>query len=652
MSSLGASRVANTRFDVVAAVAGLLLALALFPLRFLASQIYILTIPIVLGLACGLYLVAVYRPRETATPVVLPSGVARALPGLAFMGMAALVVIATIEQGRTLPFYAIAAVVASMVVSQPLVAAADDFRPRLTLVQVVVFAGVLRFAALYFTPGFIGIDLWSHVPILAENIASEGSLSAIDGNKYYASPLYHLLTVGASFLYDVPLRAALYLSLGIAMPVSVVFVYLTAGLLVRQRWAVLAAALYAVGDYSIQWGMHLIPTSMGLAFYLAILYALVRVMRTPYQTRDYLLLVFLTVVVILTHQVSSFIMLVTLLTAIVAQILGQLGIFSPDRTMRFSTRETVNVVGLFVFDAGLVTFMWSLTPYNGDSFLETVLSYLEETIRTSVGFLNLASGSSSSGGAAAGSGSAFVRQLAMYVDTLGFLLLLFATFVGCLYVVHREHARQSVLTMLAASAVMLVFVMVLPMFGIRNFIPTRWFAFLYAPMAVLGVIGFRHLSRDLAKPLLVVVLVVFVGVYPGAMIFSGEATIDNPVFDDQYEQLAYTESEITAARTVEDITGGPRGEQIRPDQVAFTDHPYQTVIDRIDSHPTDVAVLNGSQRTKNDITVYRRAQSTEATFFLVNGSGQALNVPRERVCRPGQNVLYDNGDVVFCTASG
>ena len=649
LSSLTRSQSSGVRLDVVAAAAGLLLALALFPLRFLASQIYILTIPIVLGLACLCYLVAAHWPREDTAPPLLPTVVARTLPGLTFAGMGLLVVVATVEGGRTLPFYLTAGGLATLLVLQPLAASDEDFRPRLALVQVVLFAAVIRLTALYTTPGFVGIDIWSHVPILADRVATQHSLSAMAGNKYYASPLYHLLVAGSSFLYDVPLRAALYLSLGIAMPVSVVFVYLTTGLLVRRRWAVLAAALYAVGDYSVQWGIHLIPTSMGLAFYLAVLYALVRVMRTDYDGRDFLLLVALTVVVILTHQVSSFIMLVTIVTAIVAQGLGSLGLFDPERSVRFGTRETVNVAGLFVFDAGFVTFMWSLTPYNGDSFLETVLSYLEETLRTSAGFLNLA-GPSSSGSGGAAVQQTFVEQVAVYVDTLGFLLLLFATFVGCLYVVSRERARQSVLTLLVSAAVMLVFVMVLPMFGIRNFIPTRWFAFLYAPMAILAAVGFRHLSRDLARPLLVTVVLVFVVAYPSMMLLSGEATIDNPVFDDEREELAYTQSEIAAARTIGEMTGAPSGDQIRADQVVFTDHPYQTVIDRIDAYPTDVAVLNRSQRSEHDITVYRRAQSTEATFFLVNGSGRALNVPRQRVCRPEQNVLYTNGDVVMCTA--
>jgi hypothetical protein len=650
VASLGANRSSGVRLDAVAAIAGLVLALALFPLRFLASQIYIETIPVVLGIACLLYLVTTYRPRDASVePPVLSTGVARLLPGVCFVGMALLVALAVHAGDRTLPFYLLAGAVGSLVLLQPLLVADEDFQPRLALLQVVVLAFVIRLTALYTTVGFVGIDIWTHVPTFTAGIVEEQSLGAIAGDKYYASPLYHLLVAGASFLYDSTLRTALYLSVGVLMPVSTLFVYLTGRLLVRERWAVFAAALYAVTDYAIQWGIHLIPTSMGLAVYLAVLYALVRVMRTDYGAVDYGLLAFLTVIVVLTHQVSSFIMVVTLAAALGAQVLKRLGLLQPSGGYAFDARESISVAGLFVFDLGLITFMWSLTPYKGQSFLETMISYLRETLATSAGFLNLAGPSGGSSAGAAGGGRTLIEQVALYVDTLGFLLLLFATFLGCLYVVRSERARVSVLTLLVSSAVMLVFVLGLPMFGIRTLIPTRWFAFLYAPMALLAALGFRHLSRDLVRPLFVVCVLVFALVTPATMVLSSEATVDNPVFEDEREELSYSKPEIVAAYAVGDLTGHPRGMEIRPNQLVYTDHPYQTVIERVGSHPTRVAALNDSGPAPHHITVYRRAQSSETTFFRVNTTGQALNVPRRRICRPTQNVLYTNGPVVVCT---
>jgi len=642
----------NRRLDLIAAGFGLLLALLLFPLRFLASQIYIKTVPLVLGGACILYLLGAYRTADSEPHPSLPTGVTRSLPGLTLALLAAMVVVAVTAEARTPVFHVIAAAVGTSLLVQILLSDGRDLNGALVLGQVVVFAAVLRFAALYTTPGLIGIDIWTHLGLTRE-VVDAGARSAIRDNKYFASPLYHLLLGTASFLFDLPLREALYLSLGLVMPVAVVLVYATANYLVIQRWALLAAMLYAVCDYVVQWSIHLIPTSLGLLFYIGVLYALVRVIRTRPSIRNYFLLLTMSVAVILTHQVSSFIMVVTLGGAILTQFVlatGLLDLPSRNSFVAIDSRNPVNLAGLFVFDLGFITFMWSLTPYKGDSFLETIFSFFRETLVESAGFLNLAGPSGSAGGAAGGGGRTLTETAALYADTIGFLLLMFATFVGCLYVVNRKRTEQSALTMLVVTAIMLVFVMGLPVFGIRNFIPTRWFAFLYAPMAVLGAIGLRTLAHNLSPRVLVAVLLVFSLAYPGAMLVSSDGTIENPIYEDNRAELSYTEPELAAATAIGDITGSPPIGQLRPDQVVFTDHPYQTMIQRRGSHLTDAVQLNGTAPAPHDITVYRRAQSTEATYFTHNGRPATLNVDRERICRPTQNVLYDNGDVVFCTA--
>ncbi|MHB9286838.1 hypothetical protein ACKVMT_07330 [Halobacteriales archaeon Cl-PHB] len=643
----------NRRLDLIAAAFGLLLALLLLPLRFLASQIYIKTVPIVLGVACLLYLLGAYRDSDSQPHPSLPTGVVRSLPGLTLALLAAMVVVAVTAEARTPAFHAVAAVAGVFLCLQILLSDGRDLNAGLVLGQVVLFAALLRFGALYTTPGFIGIDIWTHMGLTRE-IVDAGARSAISHDKYFASPLYHLLVGAASMLFDLPLRESLYLTMGLAMPVAVALVYATANYLVLRRWALLAAMLYAVCDYVVQWSIHLIPTSLGLLFYLGVLYALVRVIRTAPSVRNYVLLVTMSVAVILTHQVSAFIMVVTLAGAIGTQLVlatGLLDLPSEGSFHAVRSRNPVNLAGLFVFDLGLITFMWSLTPYKGDSFLETVFSFFRETLVESAGFLNLAGGGASEGAASGGAaGTTLTETVALYADTLGFLLLLFVTFVGCLYVVNRRRTEQSALTMLVVTAIMLVFVMGLPIFGIRNFIPTRWFAFLYAPMAVLGAIGVRNMAHNLSPRLLLAVLVVFSLAYPGAMLVSSDATVDNPIYEDNRAELSYTEPELTAATAIGDITGSPEINQLRPDQVVFTDHPYQTMIQRRGSHLTDAVQFNGSGPATHDITVYRRGQTEEATYFSVNGSAQILNPDRERVCRPGQNVLYDNGDVVFCTA--
>ena len=643
------------RLDTVAAIVGLVLALSLLPLRLLASQIYLETVPLVLGTACALYLAALYHRRDTTALPALPSHVAMGLPSAVLVGLAALVSLTVIQGARTPVFFALASVVGTLVFAQIAFTSERDFHRGLILLQLVCFAFVFRFTALYATPGYIGIDVWTHME-LTRAIYEAEALGGIADDKHYASPFYHLLVVASSLLYDVSLRSALYLSVGIVMPLSILLVYATANLLIPGRWAVFATALFTVASYVSMWGMHLIPTSLGLVFFLTMLYALIRVMRIEYTTRDFTLLILSSVAVILTHQVSTFIVLVLLLAAFIAQLVFVVGPFGLTRldSSVFRAKKPVNLIGLVVFNVGFTIFVWSLTPYRQDSFLATVLSWFGETLAESAGFLNIASGGTGEDvGSDGGVDPTLLEQVVPYVDTLGFLFLLGATFVGCLYVVHRRRAEQSVFTLLLAAAIMLVFVLGLPMFGIQNFIPTRWFAFLYAPMAILGAIGLRALVRNLTPRVVVACLLVGVLVYPGAMILAVESNSENPIFTDQHERLAYEESELRAAETIGYMTGSPSGQEIRPDQQLHTDHPYQTLISRTAAYPsTTTATVPDDGVAAHDYVVYRSAQSTEATFFRdADGHGRIEPITQERLCQPTQAAVYTNGDVTMCAPS-
>ncbi|WP_254763812.1 hypothetical protein [Natrinema marinum] len=644
------------RLDTVAAIVGMLIALALFALRFFVSQIYLNTVPIVLAVACGLYLLSLYQQDHARVFPAFPARVAMALPTVVLVGLAGLVTLMVIQGERTALFFGAAGVVGTLLLSQILFASERDLHPGLIVLQIVCFATVIRFTALYATPGYVGIDIWTHSG-LVEAILSEESLGAISHDKHYGSPFYHLLVAASSLLYDIPVRGALYLSVGLVMPLSVLLVYATTNLLVSTRWALLATACYAVAGHVTRWGMHLIPTSLGLVFFLGMLYALIRVMRIEYTIRDFFVLLLLSIAVILTHQVSTFIMLVLLLAAFLAQVTFVLGPFGLTRldTSVFRTKKPVNLVGLVVFNFGLTIFVWSLTPYRQQSFLATVLSYFSQTLEESAGFLNIASDSSSGGATATESTMTLLDQLVPYVDKLGFLFLLGATFVGCLYVVHRRRAEQSVFTLLLASAFMLVFVLGLPMFGIRNFIPTRWFAFLYAPMAILGAIGLRTLRQNLTPGIVFSVLFVFILVYPGAMLFAAESTADNPVFSEHHEKLAYDRSELAAAESIGTVTGSPAGDEIRPDQQLHTDHPYQTLIGRTGAYApaaTDPAVVASNGTVTHDYTVYRTRQSSEGSYFRTpSGRAEMRKVSRSQLCRPEQATVYTNGDVTLCTPS-
>ncbi|WP_394740974.1 hypothetical protein [Natronococcus roseus] len=657
-SKMSLSNVRPLRLDTTAAIAGLIAALLLFPLRFFASQIYINTIPIVVGLGCALYLLAVHQNEGERTLPTLSTPAAMALPSIVTVGMAVMILVTILQGTRTPLFFAISSVVGTLLFGQILFTSDRDFHRGILLFQLVLFAFVFRFTALYTTPGYIGIDVWTHMTELTQAVYLEQSLGAISYDKHFGSPFFHLYVIASTLVYDVSLRMGLYLSMGIAMPLSILVVYAAANLLVPARWATLATAMFSVASYTVMWGVHLIPTSMGLVFFLAIVYALIRVMRIEYTSRDFAFLVFLSVAVILTHQISTFIVLVLLGAAFLAQILfmtGPLGLTRLDTSV-FRTKKPVNLIGLLVFNFGLAIFVWSLTPYRDDSFLGTVLGWFGETLEESAGFLELASPGATGDEEAAvpDTGTTVLDQIVPYVNEIGFLMLFGLMLVGSLYVVHRRRAEQSVFTLVLGSGIMLVFVLGLPMFGIENFVPTRWFAFLYALMAIIGAIGLRTLSRNLSPAPVVALLLVIVLLYPAGMMLAAESNPDSPVFSDQHERLAYDQSELAAVDTIGDMTGSPAGSEITPEQQLHTDHPYQTVFERTGAYPSTTSIiLPEDGYAEHDYVVYRTTQSEDATYFssAEDGPGYSDNPTEERICRTTQSSVYDNGDVRFCTPS-
>ncbi|WP_203229175.1 hypothetical protein [Halobellus captivus] len=640
-------RIDGLRFDVVGAAIGLVLAALMFPLRFLSSQIYIETLPIVLGLGCAIYLLATRQSLSTDERPQFGAGFARLAPALVFFGLAGMVVVAGTAGRRTLLFYDLGGVIGTLLLAQVVLIRERDFYPGVVLAQVILLGIVVRFAALYTAPGYIGIDIWSHMTYV-EAIAQGNSLSAIEHTKYYASPFYHLLVVTSSRLLDVSLRNGLYLSLGIAMPLSVLLVYAAGRTLVSARWAVFAAAAYVVSDHAIRWGIHIIPTSMGLVFFLAILFQLSHILQNEHRPRDYGLLALFSAAVILTHQISSFIMLVFVGAGLLAQLLLRSDLIrkpSSNNWLLQSVPKPANLLGILIFDVGLITFMWSLTPYNGDTFLETVLSYLYDTLFSTAGFLNGVDNDRGGGAAAAGGdgGSQFIAELAVYMDTVGFLLLLFTTVIGSLVVLRRRRANHATFTLVITVVVMLFFVLGLPLFNVNNFVPGRWFAFLYAPMVILTAIGLRYLSRNLSPKAVLVCLLIFALVFPSVMLMSSDGTPDSPVFPSQNERLSYTDTELTAVQT----TGAIAATEGQP---LYTDHPYATVFVRTETHPAEVIRLRNGRAVLDGTTVYRTYQSDGGSFFRIGEGAGIRNPDRSNICPGATNHVYANGDVQVCQA--
>ena len=656
MSSLPAriSWPSRDRLDEVAAVGGLVVALALLPLGLLTSEVLVKGIPVALGLGCLAYLLStVPRGRRLRFRSQEYRGVGflgrRALSALVAVGLAGMVLVAVAAGRRSLLFLGLAGLVGTLLFGRIAFAEESALDHRSLLVAVVAYAAVVRFAGLLTTPGLIGIDTWTHVTSYAAAVGAADSLSALSGIKYVTAPLYHLIAVSASDVLGLGLREALYLTVGAAMPLSVLGIYAATRYVTTVRWALLATLLFAVSEYVVQWGLVVATTSLGLAFFLVVVVALVRVVTTGAGRADYVLLGAVAVAVTLTHQMSSFVVLAVTATALVATLLVRRiarggGLADPGRAR--------GLAAVFAGHLAVTLGLWAVTPWRGEPFLTRAVELLSGWLTGSAGFLNLVDTTAERVTAAAPPGPA--AQVATAVDSVGFLLFFLLTVVGCLVLLRRSGSTETY-TLVGTVGVMLVMAFGLPLFGLRVLLPTRWLTFLAAPMAIVGAVGVGHLARRLPARGVVACLVVLALAFPGTMLAAEKATMDEPTFEQQWPQYAYSAAEIDAAETVR--------ETVPAETPVYTDHPYYTVVNRIHQDPQERSgAADGRRAYMVPLTadlavesapgpvVYREYQSTGRPTF--DGPGVATVTTRlsaEQVCPPGRNRVFATDGVRMCT---
>ena len=630
--------------DTTLAKLGILGSVLLLGLRLLTAQVLLVVIPVATGVACVLYF-GVHRRETTVFEYpVLPARAAEYLPAAVIVGLAGLVLTVWLVGSRTLPAYLLTGAIGAAILAQTLLVEETELSPSMILAQLLVSAVVIRLSALFVTPGFVGVDIWTHVPDFVEGIAQTGSLSAISESKYSMAPFYHTIGAIGTLVFGAA-RPAIYLTMGLLVPLSALLVYATTTLLLPVRWGLVAATLYAFSDQFIRWGLHVIPTSLGLVFFLGAVYCVTRLSTTD---DSWLLGVLLAVslAVVFTHQVSTAILLVFLTIASVAFVAASvLG----SATTGPSRRSVVGLVGVSVSTLVVTLISWTLTTWTLDQpFLFRMIGVLRRTIASEAGFLNLAGGGG--GGASGGAASSgLLADLIPFIEWFGFALLFSAAVVGGLAMLRADQPTSISATYILSAAAMFVVVFGLSLFGVRAILPGRWMAFMYALLAVMGAVGLAHLSGRASKRVLLAVFVVLAVSYPMSMVVAQKATLDSPAFDETYPRYSYTESEIAAVETISTV--------YTPDGAADidSDHPYHTLFERLGGYTGQVVELGETGPANSWPVIRREYQTTGPASVEIDGdpvqSVQAPTVDADRVCPPSRNQVYTNDEVTMCTVS-
>lgn len=627
--------------DVTIAKLGVVLSVLLLGMRLVASEELLVIVPVATGIASlGYLFVGTERRRAFAFPLETDR-IAGYLPAAVVLVLAVFVLTTGSAGGRTRTSIALYAVLGSLVLAQILLVGDEGLSPGIVLGQLFLVAVVVRLTTLFMTPGFVGVDIWTHVPVFVEGIVEAESLSALAESKYSMAPLYHAVGAVGALVFD-SARAGVYLTVGLLVPLSGLFVYGTARNFVPARWALLATGLFVFGDEVFRWGLHVIPTSLGLVFFLGALYALTTLLIAEKQWALPLLLGS-SLATVFVHQVSTAVVLVLLGSASIGVLLAPVA-----RSGRVpSARTAAGIVGTFLLTLVVTTVSWLNTPWYGeDPFLWEIVGTLQTTLLTEAAFLNLA-GSGGSGGGAGGT-TTLASQVVPYVEWLGFAMLLAAAVIGGLALLRMEVSAAAKWTYVVAASLMFVIVFGFSLFGVRTILPGRWMGFMYAPFAILAAVGLSYLSSSSRRRVVLAVFVILAVGYPGAMAVAEKATLDSPAFPEEQLRYSYTESELAAVETITTIYPATAEER-----VMASDHPYKTLYGRYGGYTGQVVALPDTGPPVQSPVITRGYQESGPALFETAAIPPAViaspTVAPDRVCPSDWNHVYSNGDVTMCT---
>lgn len=518
------------RLDRYVAVAGVAVGIVLYFVLGGVAPDYI-GVGIALSVACVLYLVLSRhgeKPWEMALPGLASFSPFLLLNALFFILLSSILLMLYFSGYERPPGYFIAVAFICAVVALEIVTTPKEAKGRIAfiLLKILVIAFILRSSVAYIFPGsYLGTDPWRNA-VLYEEILLTGHLVG-DMGSYYNMPFQYLLVVVTSLLTGVLPREAMILSLGLFEAISISFIFLLARNVFDAKIGLMSALVLGINNLHITWGWYIVAQTLGISIAALLLYLIMS--RREYQTARFRLTTFIALVaLILTHSVSSFIILIIL----TAYYLGNV-IYSSftGSKLRYDYRGmvffyAVALIGYWLYFTG--SFSYFMRMLVGQTPALSVDIAYSPTLITGV------------------------KSMSEGVNRLGNLLFYGLASLGILSVLNQRNINLSRFSIVFSAALLTGIVFMLFFIINREVLIARWFIFLDILLAVPAAIGLFVISNAVKSgwKKLATMVVIFLMISL-LMVTNTTSSFDSFMYPSYLRNRnALTESELRAADTI------------------------------------------------------------------------------------------------------
>ncbi|NLG05640.1 MAG: hypothetical protein GX567_17720 [Clostridia bacterium] len=399
----------------------------------------------------------------------------------------------------------------------------------------------IRAGIWYNFPTFSGSDVYWHAAI-CDLIARNGYIPSFELSRiYYYAPLSHIYISMIQILCNENTKDSIFI-LALIISILIIFVYLIGRDISCPRVGLLAALILCLINSVIQYAfVNYTPSVLVFCYFLVIIYLLFKIVEfEQFSIQNILLLIVLSIAIILTHPMSSFVILISLFSMYIVQLIWVFGEYS--NKIRFLSNY------LLLFIIMLISHWFYSFITNNCSFFEFVFRPLITDFfgAKQYDYMEILRGVTS--------GDSFLTTI---ISSLPYTVPVFFAIGGVLlWFASRDRKK---LQMIAPIVILYAIVFGTPMIGMRNLVTDRWLPFLSVFLCVviaayiLGIADIPH-SR-ISK---VFAISIIVTSFCFVMIITPAINKDNPIIDN-YATVRdqFTDAEVAGMDALTSIAAGP-----------------------------------------------------------------------------------------------
>lgn len=517
--------------DTIACIAGIVFGIAITSLYLISATIHLLMLGPALTLASLLYLVI--KNRETVLSESVAKPVKILLEVIFFILFSASLLTLHVSEGRPLVYFVLVALSAGFL-GLSIVFLKGKGDAVVQVVKILMVSFNLKYSLFLGYYG-VGVDYWGHL-VDNNNLSQYGFIEILSGKAPFY-PLMHIQVAITDIITDTPIKDATNFAIIVPLVISTICIFLVARSIINARAGLLAMLIVNITDFHTYWGAAPQTTTYGICLYYFLIFFIFRGATTKSSKKTWLTFtLFFIPVLILAHAVSSFIALISVLGLIAGSCVYR--IFYDNRAVILPPILVLLIYGVVLLQH------WFVALYNQareESFFDVIISTLITYVTEHADFLNRPE-------AVSGYVAMLPPLLERMADTTGLALLMFLSAIGCLFWLSKKYGSAFTFPMIVCTVVLLFITFGFPLFGIRNIIPSRWFAFMYFFLSIMAAFALlTMLSKTSKKGLGLMMCFVILS---SLTFFMTTSTISN---GDSCFWLQ--ESTISTAYTIQEVKG-------------------------------------------------------------------------------------------------